>query len=219
VLERGGRPGIGKFRQGGERVVMDRSLAAEQLRRMRSMNRFYHERFFADVRYSTTAILALFVVGWWQVPEAFALVPVVALAGATATAFDASYLILARQYAARLERILDPSGSTLVAARLEDAYLFPLDRPKIVTLRFGRDFTWFGFMTLFYTILGIAAGAFGLALALPVVSDHGTAWLAAYTGTLWGATLLALAIGLWWFRGGVGERRLREILDEVFGER
>jgi hypothetical protein len=183
------------------------------------MTRLYHERFFADVRLSTVAMLGLFVLGWWEVPEAFALVPVVALLGATSTAFDASYLIFARQYDARLETVIDPGGETLIAARLEEAYLFPLDRPKVVTLRFGSDFTWFGFMTLFYTLLGIAAAGFGLALAVPVLSDHGSAWLAAYTATLGGLTLGAVLVGIWWFPGGAGERRLRSILDEVFGSR
>jgi hypothetical protein len=183
------------------------------------MTRLYHERFFADIRFSTVTMLGLFVVGWWGVPEAFALVPVVALLGATSTAFDASYLVFARQYAARLERVVDPDGHTLIASRLEEAYLFPLDRPKIVTLRFGADFSWFGFMTLFYTLLGIAAAGFGVALAVPVLSDHGSTWLAAYIVTLGALTLAALAVGAWWFAAGVGERRLRSILDDVFGDR
>jgi len=195
------------------------NAAAQQLARMRGMTRFYHERFFADVRFSTVAMLLLFVAGWWEVPEAFALVPVVALLGATSTAFDASYLIFARQYAARLERVVDPDLEALIASRLEEVYLFPLDRPKIVTLRFGADFTWFGFMTFFYTVLGITAGAFGLALAVPVLSDHGSAWLFAYVATLGGLTIAAAAVGAWWFIAGAGERRLRSVLDETFGRR
>ncbi|MDH3425794.1 MAG: hypothetical protein OEM22_03895 [Acidimicrobiia bacterium] len=48
----------------------DRSrLMAAQLARMRGMNRYYHGRFFSDVRFSAIALLALFVVGWWEVPE------------------------------------------------------------------------------------------------------------------------------------------------------
>lgn len=197
--------------------MTDRSLAASQLGRMRGMTRFYHERFFSDIRFSIIGVVGLLVIGWWEVPEAFLLVPVVALIGAVATAFDASYLIFARQYAARLERRLDPDGSTLVAARLEERYLFPLDRRKIVTVRPGADFTWFGFVTLFYTVLGIAAGGFGLALALPVLRDHGGAWVAAYVGTLVGLTVAAIAVGIWWFVAGEGERRLRDVLDEHFG--
>lgn len=199
--------------------MSDDRRAAEQLGRMRGMTRLYHERFFSDVRTTTGVILVLLVVGWWGVGEAFALVPVVALMGAVATAFDASYLIFARQYAARLERRLDPAGTTLVASLLEERYLFPLDRPKIVTLRFGGDFTWFGFVTLFTTLLGVAAAGFGLALALPVLRTHGDAWLPAYLATLAVLGIGALGTGLWWFPMGAGERRLREVLDDSFGVR
>lgn len=197
--------------------MIDRAIGAAQLGRMRGMTRLYHERFFSDVRFTTVAMTGAFLVGWWEIAEAFALVPVLALMGAVATAFDASYLILARQYATRLERALDPEGTTLVAARLEEVYLFPLDRPKIVTVRFGRDFTWFGFVTLFYTLLGATAAGFGLALAIPVLRDHGSSWMGAYLGVLGLLAGLALVVGIWWFPGGAGERRLRSVLDETLG--
>lgn len=182
------------------------------------MTRYYHVRFFSDVRFSVAAATALLVVGWWGVEEAFLLVPVVALLGATLTAFDASYLIFARQYAARLEGVLNAAAGRriLVAAELESAYLFPLDTAKVVTAAFGRHFTWFGFMTLFLTGLGAAVFCFGLALALPVLAAHDGAWRAAYMATLGAATASALAVGTWWFVGGAGERRLRVVLDGAF---
>jgi hypothetical protein len=194
-------------------------IAAQQLGRMRGMTRYYHEQFFSDVRYSTLAAATLLLVGWWQVPEAFLLVPVLALIGAAQTAFDASYLIFARQYAARLEQAINADLETgvLVAAELEASYLFPLDERKIVTARFGPDFTWFGFMTLFYTAIGVASYAFGAALALPVLRNHDPLWGVAYTIVLVVLTLAALIVGWWWFVGGEGERRLEAILDESFG--
>jgi hypothetical protein len=190
--------------------------AAAQLRRMRGMTRFYHERFFADIRFTTVAVFTLFVVGWWQVEEAFLLIPVAALLGAIATAFDASYLIFARQYAARLEGYLDDGSGPLVAAKLEEVYLFPLDRRKIVTAAFGTDFTWFGFVTLAYTFVGVAAGGFGLALGLPVLNDHGSEWALPYLTSLGSALVMTLVVGVWWFVGGAGERRLKAVLDERF---
>ena len=51
---------------------------------MRGMNRFYHQRFFNDVRFLIVATIALFVVGFWEIPEAFLLVPAVALIGGSA---------------------------------------------------------------------------------------------------------------------------------------
>ena len=193
-------------------------IAAAQLARMRGMTRYYHQRFFSDIRYTTTAALALLVAGWWGIGEAFLLVPVVALLGATLTAFDASYLVFARQYAARLEARInrDLGSDVLVAARLEDAYLFPLDRPKVVTAAFGGGFSWFGFMTLFFTGVGAALFGFGLALGLPVLQDHGDAWTIAYSATLGTALVAAVTVGVWWFPLGTGEQRLREVLDRDF---
>ncbi len=70
-------------------------IAAMQLSRMRGMTAMYHKRFFFDINFTTVLVIALLVIGWWQVPEAFLLVPVVALIGAVATAFDSSYLTFA----------------------------------------------------------------------------------------------------------------------------
>lgn len=182
---------------------------------MRGMVRYYHERFFSDVRMTAITVPTLLVLGWWEVEEAFLLVPVMALFGATMTAFDASYLLFARHYSARLETDINAAvgDGTLLAARIEDTYLFPLGRRKVVVLAFGPGFTWFGFMTLFITTLGLAAYVVGLALSLPVLSDHGSWWTVSYLAFLGCATFGALGVGLWWFVGGEGERRLRSVLD------
>lgn len=193
-------------------------LASSQLARMRGMTRYYHKRFFSDIRFTTAASLALFAIGFWEVPAAFLLIPPLALLGAAQTAFDASYLIFARHYAARLERYLNGSAQerVLVAAELEDRYLFPLHERKVVTAAFGSGFTWFGFMTLLYTGAGIAAFAFGLALGWEVLETAGAPWALAYLGTLGVALIAVLGVGFWWFVSGTGERRLRQVLDAAF---
>jgi hypothetical protein len=192
------------------------SLAAAQLRRMRGMNRYYHERFFADVRFVTVGVTALFVIGWWSVPLAFLLIPPLTLIGAAQTAFDASYLIFSRHYAERLERYLNQQveSTVLIAHELENEYLFPLSSRKIVTAALDGSFSWFGFMTLFYTALGVLAFGFGLALGWPHLIDAGTAWVVAYLASLGTSGIVALVVGWWWFVAGVGERRLSKILDE-----
>lgn len=190
-------------------------LKAAQLGRMRGMTRYYHERFFSDVRFTAVTSLALLVLGWWEVEEAFLLVPFVALFGANMTAFDASYLLFARHYAARLEGDLNAAvgDGTLLAAQIEATYLFPLNERKIVVAALGSGFTWFGFMTLFVTAMGVAVFCFGLALGLPVLSEHGSEWAVAYFAVLGIGIAAALGVGLWWFVGGEGERRLRSVLD------
>ena len=193
-------------------------IAAAQLGRMRGMTRYYHEQFFSDIRLQVVVSIALFAVGFWEVEGAFLLVPVVVLYGAVQTAFDASYLIFARQYALRLETYINArlDDRVLVAAELEEQYLFPLNDTKIVTAAFGAGFTWFGFVTLFFTALGVLSYIFGLVLGLPFLDAAGDEWTVAYLVSLFAVTLSALAVGWWWFVRGEGERRLRSILDASF---
>jgi hypothetical protein len=193
------------------------TLATQQLGRMRGMNRAYHEQFFSDIRFASAAIVTLFVIGAWQVPVAFLLIPPVAILGAVQTAFDASYLIFSRHYSTVLEdRLNEAAGANvLVANEMENVYLFPLDQRKIVTFAPGSSFTWFGFMTLFYAGLGVAAFGFGLALGWDTLQSAGDAWPAVYLTVTASLLLSALAVGWWWFVGGVGERRLAAIADTV----
>lgn len=184
------------------------------------MTRYYHERFFSDIRLQVVLTVALFVLGFWEVEGAFLLIPVVALYGAVQTAFDASYLIFARQYASRLEGYLNShlDSPVLVAAELEREYLFPLDDTKIVTAAFGPRFSYFGFVTLFFTALGVLTYLFGLVLGLEFLDRAGDLWAPAYLISLAAITLTALGVGWWWFVRGEGERRLRAILDQRFNQ-
>ena len=146
------------------------------------------------------------------------MIPPLALIGAAQTAFDASYLIFSRHYSERLERYMNQQvdSAVLIAHELEHHYLFPLSSRKIVTAAFGGNFSWFGFMTLFYTALGVLAFAFGLALGWPHLVEAGTGWVIPYVSSLGAASLVALFVGWWWFVSGVGESRLRVVLDKHF---
>ena len=195
------------------------TIAAQQLGRMRGMTALYHRRFFFDINLTTVVTFALFIVGWWGIPEAFLLIPVAALIGAVQTAFDASYLIFAREYAARLEAFINErlDADVLVAADMEDAYLFPLGVRKVVSIPLDGTFSWFAFVTLFYTVVGAASFGFGLALGWDTLRSGSDAMGAVYLVLLIGLGLGALATGLWWFVGGTGERRLQQVLDVSFG--
>lgn len=195
-------------------------LLAEQLARMRGMTGYYHDRFFADTRFFGTGMLALLIIGWWGIPEAFLLVPFVALLGANMTAFDASYLIFARTYAATIEDELnsDMGAQWLIAADMEDAYLFPLDKKKIVTIRLGSEFSWFGWMTILTTTFGAGIALAGLALGWDVVMGFERVWTAAYLASLALTALGSVVVGFWWFYGGVGEGRLSEVIADRFGK-
>ncbi len=193
-------------------------VASAQLRRMRGMTALYHRQFFTDIFRTTVVGLVLFGVGFWGIDPAFLAIPFVALIGAAQTAFDASYLIFARQYAHSLERFINSEigRDLLVAHKLEEAYLFPLDATKIVTIPLNWPPTWFGFMTFLYTAIGILTYVAGLVLGIGFLRDATAGWVAGYLLSLGVLTALTLAVGLWWFPGGAGERRLRRVLDDAF---
>ena len=195
-------------------------MAAAQLSRMRGMTAMYHRRLFLDVNIATVLVLALLVVGWLGAEPAFLMVPVGALVGAVQTAFDASYLIFARWYAAYLARYLNERlGERIhVAAELEATYLFPLGSPKIVTIPLGGGFTWFSFVTIFYTVIGALAYAFGIVLGWETLASAPIGVAVLYLASLFGVTLSALLVGTWWFATGEGERRLAAVLEDRFGE-
>jgi hypothetical protein len=190
-------------------------LARDQLGRMRGMTAMYHRRFYNDVWLTGTLYLVVLTAGHLGAQPVFAALPFIALFGAVITAFDASYLMLARHYAVRLERYLDDrtGGGILVGGALEDGYLFPLGVRKVVTIATGAGFTWFGWVTVVFTFLGVVGYVLGLVLAVQNLSPPAVIWLVA---SLAPPTIGSVAVGLWWFVAGTGERRLEDILDRVF---
>lgn len=180
------------------------------------MNRFYHQRFFSDIRFTTISLTLLFVLGAWQIELAYLLIPPLAVMGAVQTAFDASYLIFSRQYSTALERRLNEAtrSNVLVAHEMENQYLFPLGSTKVVTFAPGT-FTWFGFMTLFYTAAGVAALVFGLALGWNLLVESGSLWTFTYLVTVGVLLVSSLIAGWWWFVTGVGERRIATIVERA----
>lgn len=183
------------------------------------MNRYYHGRFFSDIRTSTLLILSLFVAGWALAPEAFLLVPVVALLGANQTAFDASYLIFSRHYSTILEEEINSSmrRQVLVASEMEERYFFPLDTRKVVVAGLGRDFSWFAWMTILYTLIGAASFVAGIGLGWQTLVAAGSAWVVFYSVTVGVLTLASLVVGWWWFVIGEGEQRLTRVTSARFG--
>lgn len=187
-------------------------LLEHQLARMRAMNSRYHQQFFRDVQFTTFLVFAILLLALTIEVRALVLLPFVALTGAVQTAFDASYLIFARHYATALEKRINllVGEDALIAHRLEETYLFPLEQRKIVTLATGDGFTWFGFMTAYYTVLGLVAYAVGLIGGLTVLDES---QVPIYLFVLVGLTVFALGIGVWWFVGGTSEDRLTSVLE------
>lgn len=187
---------------------------------MRGMTRYYHARFFSDIRNTTLLVLGLFIIGWAGIDEAFLLVPIAVLLGGNQTAFDASYLHFARHYSARLEADLNAGvrRKVLVGSDLEDRYLYPLEERKLVTAHLGSGFSWFGWMTLLYTLSGALAFGAGVALGWPVLVSAGSGWQAFYLIAVGVIAVASVVMGGWWFVSGAGERRLRDVLEAEFGQ-
>jgi hypothetical protein len=99
---------------------------------------------------------------------------------------------------------------------MEHAYLFPLRSPKVVTVPLGGGFSWFSFVTMFYTMIGMASFGFGLALGWQSLVDGPPVLATVYLVALFGLGLGALVTGGWWFVRGEGERRLATVLDAAF---
>lgn len=197
---------------------LDVRLAADQLARMRGMTAAYHRQFFSDTTVSTISALVLFIAGWAVAEEAFLLIPIVALVGAVRTAFDASYLMFARWYSRCLEDDLNRAAGRriLIASEIESSYLFELGSRKVVTVPLAGPFSWFTFVTIFYTASGIAVSAFAIALGWEVLFAAPAALAWSYLIVVAILTAGALAAGSWWFIGGEGERRLQEAIESNY---
>lgn len=133
-------------------------LLADQLTRMRGMLFGYSERFFERIRTYLVVILALLVVsGSGFFPGAVIAVPFLVPFAFLETGYLFFYTVFARRHAEYLERAINErlGRDVLVAHRLEAAYFYPPDRPKIAGLSLGNPLGMMSAMTLGYT-----AGAF-----------------------------------------------------------
>ena len=185
------------------------TILNNQLSRMRSMNKYYHDQFLFDVR-----ILFFFTIIFHYLAltnnTAYMLIPFISLFGSVLLAFHAHYLIFSRNYSEFIEiKINNILGSdVLIAHKLENSYLFPIKDRKIVVAKLGYDFSWFGYVTLFITFIGISSYIYSIVSLLNTeISQYYYLFIALIT-------LITLIIGIWWFLLGNGEKRLEKVFNE-----
>ena len=180
-----------------------------QLNRIRGMNKYYHQQFLLDVR-----ILFFFSTIFWYLStdnnDVYYLLPIISLFGAVLLAFHAHYLIFSRNYSQFLEEKINKysDNEILITHKLENSYLFPIQDKKLVVAKLGKNFTWFGFVTLFITIFGIFSYILSINKLLKMEYNQ---YYLIFLGVV---TSVALLFGIWWFLLGKGEK----ILDKVFDE-
>ena len=185
------------------------TILNNQLSRMRSMNKYYHDQFLFDVR-----ILFFFTIIFHYLAltnnTAYMLIPFISLFGSVLLAFHAHYLIFSRNYSEFIEiKINNILGiDVLIAHKLENSYLFPIKDRKIVVAKLGSDFSWFGYVTLFITFIGISSYIYSIVSLLNTeISQYYYLFIALIT-------LITLIIGIWWFLLGNGEKRLEKVFNE-----
>jgi len=185
------------------------TILNNQLSRMRSMNKYYHDQFLFDVR-----ILFFFTIIFHYLAltnnTAYMLIPFLSLFGSVLLAFHAHYLIFSRNYSEFIEIKLNNilGNDVLIAHKLENSYLFPIKDRKIVVAKLGSDFSWFGYVTLFITFIGISSYVYSIVRLLNTeISLYYYLFIALIT-------LITLIIGIWWFLLGNGEKRLEKVFNE-----
>ena len=138
-------------------------LLENQLKRMRSMNRFYHLQFLNDVRFFFAISLISLVISF-NFNKINYLLPLISLFGSVMLAFHAYYLIFSRNYSEYLEKEINNllKNDVFITHKLENKYFFPIQDKKIVVAKIGNDFSWFSFVTLFITFYGISLHAYGM---------------------------------------------------------
>tara|TARA_B100000674_G_scaffold403479_1_gene349638 strand:+ start:26 stop:595 length:570 start_codon:yes stop_codon:yes gene_type:complete len=185
------------------------TLIENQLKRMRSMNRFYHKQFLTDVRLffflGTVSLIASL-----KIIEINYVLPVISLFGSVILAFHAYYLIFSRNYSEYLEKKLNNllNKDVYITHKLENKYFFPIQDKKIVVAKLGNDFSWFSFVTLFITFYGISLHIYGM---YNIFTTLNSIYFFLFIISL---TLVTFIVGYWWFINNEGESRLRRIYDE-----
>ena len=113
------------------------TLYKEQLSRMRSMNRYYHDQFLLDVRI-LFIFNTVFIFLSLNNKNALYLIPLISLFGSVLLSFHAYFLIFSRHYSEFIEKKINSEydEDVLIAHELENDYFFPTQERKIVVAVF-----------------------------------------------------------------------------------
>ena len=139
------------------------TIYKDQLSRMRSMNRYYHDQFLIDVRV-LFVLNTIFIFLSLGSSNALYLLPLISLFGSVILSFHAYFLIFSRQYTQFIEKRINTEfdEDILIAHQLENEYFFPINQKKIVVAVLNKGFTWFSFVTLFITFYGVSTFAWSI---------------------------------------------------------
>ncbi len=185
------------------------NILENQLKRMRSMNKFYHLQFLKDVRYFFAISIISLIISFNNETVLY-LLPLISLFGSVMLAFHAYFLIFSRNYSEYLEKKINKQSNSeiFITHKLENSYFFPIQDKKIVVAKIGKEFSWFSFVTLFITFYGVALYVYAIYNLVTLMNSIN------YLVFIIILTLITFSVGYWWFVNNVGESRLRSIYDE-----
>ena len=182
------------------------TIYKEQLSRMRSMNKYYHDQFLTDVRvlFILNTVFIFLSLGNFN---ALYLIPLISLFGSVILSFHAYFLIFSRQYTEFIEKRINNEydEEILIAHELENEYFFPINQKKIVVAVLNKGFTWFSFVTLFITFYGVSTYAWSIMKLFDNNMNTNFIYFILFI------TLVTLSVGFWWFLSGTGEKRLEKV--------
>ncbi len=185
------------------------SILNNQLKRIRQMNKFYHQQFLLDVRILFILNTSFLYIGFNN-RLAYVIIPFISLFGAVLLSFHAHFLIFSRNYSEFIEQNINKISKKdlLIGHKLENSYFFPTKDKKLVVDSFGKKFTWFSFVTIFIAFFGISSYIFSI-YQLFITTNYTN-----YLFFITFITFITLLIGIWWFLLGNGEKRLEKIFSE-----
>ena len=185
------------------------TIYKDQLSRMRSMNRYYHDQFLIDVRV-LFVLNTIFIFLSLGSSNALYLLPLISLFGSVILSFHAYFLIFSRQYTQFIEKRINTEfdEDILIAHQLENDYFFPINQKKIVVAVLNKGFTWFSFVTLFITFYGVSTFAWSI---YQIINNEMNINFVYFILLV---TLVTLSVGFWWFLSGTGEKRLERIFKK-----
>ena len=185
------------------------TIYKDQLSRMRSMNRYYHDQFLIDVRV-LFVLNTIFIFLSLSNLNALYLLPLISLFGSVILSFHAYFLIFSRQYTQFIEERINTEfdEDILIAHQLENEYFFPINQKKIVVAVLNKGFTWFSFVTLFITFYGVSTFAWSI---YQIINNEMNINFVYFILLV---TLVTLSVGFWWFLSGTGEKRLERIFKK-----
>ena len=185
------------------------TIYKEQLSRMRSMNKYYHDQFLTDVRvlFILNTVFIFLSLGNLN---ALYLIPLISLFGSVILSFHAYFLIFSRQYTEFIEKRINNeyNEEVLIAHELENEYFFPINQKKIVVAVLNKGFTWFSFVTLFITFYGVSTYAWSVMKMFNNNMNTNFIYFILFI------TLVTLSVGFWWFLSGTGEKRLEKVFTK-----